>query len=65
MNRKWILVVVALALFGIAYYLYAGHSTPKGQPPLTSFSGDDVAPLKAAFNNSADSIRVLLLLSPT
>ena len=59
------LVVVLLLVFGVVYYFYGGHSTPKGQPPLVSFSSGDLAPLKTAFNASASSIRVVVMLSPT
>ena len=66
MNRKRIvwgaLVIVAL---GLVYYLYGGHETPKGQPPLMSFSSGDLTPLKSAFNNAASSVRVVVMLSPT
>jgi len=66
MNRKRIfLVAIVLVALRIAYYFYAGHSTPKGQPPMVSFSSDGPAPLKAAFNASASSIRVIVMLSPT
>jgi hypothetical protein len=50
---------------GPAFYFYGGSSTPKGQLPLVSFSSGDLAPLKAAFNDSASSIRILVMLSPT
>ncbi len=66
MNRKRILpIVIVLALLGAAYYFYGGSSTPKGQPRLVSFSSSDLAPVKEAFNDSASSVRVLVLLSPT
>jgi len=66
MSRKRILLIVlVLAVFGLAYYFYGGHATPKGQPPLLSFSSGDLTPLKAAFNSSASSVRVLVMLSPT
>ena len=66
MNRKLILrVVILLAVFGAVYYFYGGHSTPKGQAPLVSFSSDDLAPLKTAFNASGASTRVVVMLSPT
>jgi hypothetical protein len=66
MTRKQIvLVVVLLAAFGALYYFYGEHSTPKGQPPLVSFSSGDLTPLKTAFNGSASSIRVVVMLSPT
>ncbi len=66
MNRKrFLLAVVVVVLLGAAYYFYGGHSTPKGQPPLVSFSSGDLAPLKTAFNASASSIRIVVMLSPT
>jgi hypothetical protein len=66
MTRKRILlVVVLLVAFGAVYYFYGGHSTPNGQPPLISFSSGDLMLLKTAFNTSASSIRVVVMLSPT
>jgi len=66
MNRKRLfLVMVLLLVFGAVYYLYGGHSVPKGQRPLVSFSSGDLTPLKTAFNGSTSSIRVVLMLSPT
>lgn len=65
MSRKRILPFAVLLLaFGAVYYFYGGHSTPKGQPPLVSFSSGDLTPLKTAFNGSASSIRVVVMLSP-
>lgn len=66
MNRKRMLPVLALLMvIGAAYYFYGGHSTPKLQPPLASFSSGDLTPLKTAFNASASSVRVVAMLSPT
>ena len=66
MKRKYILLVLILVVvFAVAYYFYGGHSTPKGQPALLSFSSGDLTPLKTSFNNSASAIRVLVMLSPT
>ena len=66
MNRKrMLLLVMLLVVFGGVYYLYGGHSTPKGQPPLVSFSSGDLTPVKTAFNASASSVRVVVMLSPT
>jgi hypothetical protein len=65
-RRKRILpAVVLLMVFGVLYYLYGGHATPAGQSPLVSFSTGDLTPLKTAFNTSASSIRVVVMLSPT
>lgn len=66
MSRKRILLFAVLLVgFGAVYYFYDGHSTPKGQPPLVSFSSSDLTPLKTAFNDSSSSIRVVVMLSPT
>jgi hypothetical protein len=66
MSRKRIpLVAVLLVVFGAMYYFYGGHSTPKGQLPLVSFSSGNLMPLKIAFNDSASSVRVVVMLSPT
>ena len=66
MNRKRILFsVLLLVVLGAAYYFYGGHSVPKGQAPLVSLSSGDLAPLKTAFNASASSIRIVVMLSPT
>lgn len=63
--KRLLLVLLVIVVLGVAYYFYGGHSTPKGQQPLVSFSSGDLTPLKTAFNNSASSIRVLVMLSPT
>lgn len=63
--KRIFLVAIVCAALGIAAYVYAGHSTPKGQPPMVSFSSDGPAPLKAVFNASASSIRIIVMLSPT
>lgn len=66
MTRKQIVSVVGLlTALGASYYFYGGHSVPKGQPPLVSVSAGDLTPLKTAFNASASSIRVVVILSPT
>src|SRR2546426_4799686 len=64
-RKRIVLVVVLLVAFGAVIYFYGGHTTPKGQPPLVSFSSGDLTPLKTAFNGSASSIRVVVMLSPT
>lgn len=64
-QKRILLVLLVFVVLGIGYYFYGGHSTPKGQPALMSFSSGDLTPLKTAFNNSTSSIRVLLMLSPT
>jgi hypothetical protein len=66
MNRKRIFfVALLLVALGMVYYFYGGSSTPEGQPPMVSFSSGDLTPLKGAFNHSASSTRVVVMLSPT
>jgi hypothetical protein len=63
--KRVLLVGVLLAVAAALYYFYGGHWTPKGQPALFSFSSGDLTPLKAAFNASPSSTRVIVMLSPT
>jgi hypothetical protein len=59
-----VVVVVAIVLF-IVYYLYLGSSAPSGQQPLVRLNNTNIDSLKKSFNDSADSIRVMVMLSPT
>ena len=60
-----ILLVLILAAAGTAWYLYAGGSTPTGQPPLTKLNAGNFSLLNTEFNRASDSTRILLLVSPT
>ena len=63
---KGVVVGGAVALvFLVFYYYYGGSATPKGQPPLVHLNSATIASLKGAFNGSANSVRILVLLSPT
>lgn len=65
-KRRWTIFGVAVAAFLVAFLLVAArHQTPPGQPPLAIVTQQSLAQLKQEFNASADSERVLLLLSPT
>jgi hypothetical protein len=64
-RKRSFLILVLLVVFGAVYYFYGGHSVPHGQAPLVSFSSGDLSPLKNAFNHSASSVRVVVMLSPT
>ena len=62
----WTIVAIVLALIALTLLAVIGrHQTPAGQPPLANLSDRSLPQLKAEFNESADSERVLLLLSPT
>ena len=66
MKRRHILAIVAaLVLCGALFYLYAGHRTPAGQPPLAELIPQNFTTIETAFNAAQDDVRVVLLLSPT
>jgi len=60
-----VLAFVALGLGLLAYYLYGGSDVPKVQPPLVRLTDSNLVSLKDAFNSSANSVRVIVMLSPT
>ena len=65
-KRALIIRAVLIAiLVVISIYFYAGSAVPAGQPQLVRLNRSNVESLKAAFNDSADSVRVIALLSPT
>jgi len=57
-------VVIALALL-LVYYFYLGSSAPAGQQPLVRLDSSKIESLKQSFNESKDSVRVMVMLSPT
>jgi len=69
MKRKRIIlisvaVVIAAALL-VGYYFYLGSTVPSGQQPLVRLNSSNIGSLKNAFNESANSVRVIVMLSPT
>jgi len=69
MKRKHVIyglvgVVIAVALF-VVYYLYLGSTAPIGQQPMVRLDNSNMDSLKKSFNESADSVRVIVMLSPT
>jgi len=65
-RRKGIIVgSVAVLAFLVFYYLYGGSTAPEGQQPLVRLGSSNLASLKDAFNGSANSVRLLVLVSPT
>jgi hypothetical protein len=69
MKRKSIIygsiaIFVAILLL-LAGYLYLGSTAPVGQQPLVRLDSSNIDSLKKTFNESADSVRVIAMLSPT
>ena len=57
-------VAGAIVLF-VVYYLYLGSTAPAGQQPLVRLGNANIDSLKESFNDSTDSVRVIVMLSPT
>jgi hypothetical protein len=60
----WISPLAAIVL-AFAWYLFAPRYTPAGQPPLATVQQGSLGALRADFNQHADKVRVIVLLSPT
>jgi hypothetical protein len=69
MKRKHVIyalvAVVGAVLLFVVYYLYLGSTVPDGQQPLVRLNDSNLESLKKSFNESADSVRVMVMLSPT
>ena len=57
-------IVAGVALLMVAY-LYLSSTAPVGQQPLVRLDNSNIESLKKSFNESADSVRVIVMLSPT
>ena len=64
-SRRILGLVVLAFIAGLAFYLYAGGTTPAGQLPLTRLTEANFGELRSAFNAAKDSVRLITLLSPT
>lgn len=66
MKKKLIIPgMVAGALILAALYLWGPGTVPAGQKPLAALSSTNVSAFETAFNGDADSLRLVLMLSPT
>ncbi|HET6890312.1 MAG TPA: hypothetical protein VFH31_04360 [Pyrinomonadaceae bacterium] len=66
--KKFLIIIVAIAAIGLgylAYYLYGGSTVPNGQQPLVRLTDSNLSVLKDSFNGSSNSVRVIVMLSPT
>ena len=62
-KNKLLWGLLGLAMLTVAWYLLWSASTPKGQPPLTRLTNDNL--FVSQFNHAASNVRMVLLLSPT
>lgn len=66
-KRKWVVfgILAGAIVLAILRYFAEGHRTPSGQPPLAEITSRSLPQFLQQFNSSANTERVLLLLSPT
>jgi hypothetical protein len=67
-KRRLLIIILAIVVIGlglVGYYLYGGSTVPNGQPPLVRLTDSNFSSLKDRFNRSANSVRVIVMLSPT
>jgi hypothetical protein len=62
-KSKWLWGLVGLVVLALAWYFLWSAITPKGQPPLTRLTNDNL--FVSQFNGAASNVRMVLLLSPT
>jgi len=64
-SKPGILIGLAGVAVLVVYYLYGGSTVPEGQQALARLNSSNVASLQEEFNKSSNSIRLLVMLSPT
>ena len=66
MSRKAVIgLSFAIVVLLVFFYLYGGSTAPRGQQPLAPLNSSNIGGLMDAFNASANSVRLLVLVSPT
>jgi hypothetical protein len=60
--KRTLIVIAAVVLAALGWYLLSGHQPPAGQPPLANLDLDE---FRAEFNRTSDRPRLIVLLSPT
>ena len=67
MKRKLTIIGGVLGAISLLafYYFYWGTTVPQGQQPLVRLDSTNISSLKNEFNGSANSVRLIVMLSPT
>jgi hypothetical protein len=60
----WLAILLAIATT-VAYVRFVRPEAPAGQPPLTTIDAAALQTLRTEFNEAADKVRIIVLLSPT
>jgi hypothetical protein len=66
MKMKYAVWFALAVAFSVGWYLWGSRRAPRGQPPLTSLTRDNLDQFTRQFDDAAaDRARLVLLLSPT
>jgi hypothetical protein len=63
--KKRLALGLAAAVIAFLVVKAFQHKTPKGQPPLSDLTQGNFHDFESTFDSSNDSVRLLVLLSPT
>lgn len=66
--KRLLIIMLAIAVIAVglvAFYLSAGSTVPNEQEPLVRLTDNNLSSLKDSFNGSVNSVRVIVMLSPT
>ncbi len=65
-KRSWIVVLsVVIAAAVLGQQQFGTHEAPKGQPALSHLDDASLENLRTDFNAAQESVRLIVLLSPT
>lgn len=66
-RKSYALVLAAMVVLSsaAAWYVWGPRETPAGQPELAELTAENLTGLQRQFNDDADKVRMLVLLSPT
>ena len=67
MKKKRVIVLasIAVVLLLVVAYLWGPSSVPPGQKPFVALSNTNFSDFENAFDGNLDTLRLVLLLSPT
>jgi hypothetical protein len=63
--RRVVLLLLGLFALVLTWYSYGPRVVPAGQPPLATIDHASIHSLRSDFNRASDSMRIIVLLSPT
>ena len=64
-KRWWIVILIVVVAAAMVGQQFATHHAPKGQPALVHLDAGSLEALRSDFNAAQDSVRLIVLLSPT